>query len=451
MKRPFSLRTSKQRILTIVSVIFYVMVFNWTYRQLVVPTYDYWGLSYNPPAFGYLFLSWLVSLIPAFWMPVEFKRPSLLLFYFQYFILFIPSVFVLYNSSKPILPPEVALALVLLMFAGLSIIQSIYLLPIIRFKRIKIRYFLLFFYIVIVALLGYVIQKLAGNFRLANLTEIYKVRSVMNEIVSASGSRFGFYAQTWLAGFFLPFCFAIGAFAKRWRIIVFVAIGYLILFGVGGSKTTLFSMVYLTFVYLWLTRIKRYVTSAFAWGLSVLLLVPGLLGAVLPSVITTWYIAIVHVRTFTIPSLLISQYYEFFQNNPLTYMSHVNGVNRFINYPYDKPYSMIIGDYYYGGIINSNAGFWAGDGLAGFGPQGIIIMSFICAILLYLLDSLSRRYEPRFVAVMITFSATSFMNAPLSITLLTGGLGFSMLVLLILPNKGLLEVAFKKPLGKDFG
>lgn len=444
MNRPVQLHVCKQRILVILSVMFYVIVFNVTYKQLVASTYDYFGFSYNPPALGYLLLSWIVSIIPALWMPIEFKRPSLLLFYFQYVILFIPSVFILYHSSKPIIPPEVVLDLVLLMFIGLSIIQGVYLLPILRLKCIRVRYFSVFFILFMVALLGYILLKLSANFRLVNLTEIYEVRSAMKEMALASGSRLVFYAQTWMAGFFLPFCFAVGAFSKRWRIIAFVALGYLVLFGVGGSKTTLFSLLYITFVFLWLTRTKQYVTSAFIWGLSLLLAVPVLFGVVLPPIITTWYVAIVHVRTFAIPSLLIAQYYEFFQNNPLTYMSHVKGVNLFIDYPYDEPYSMIIGDYFYHRIINSNAGLWAGDGLAGFGPSGIIIMSVVCAIVFYLLDCLSRQYDARFVAVGITFVATSFMNAPLSIALLSGGLGFTMITLLVLPNKGLLKVAFKK-------
>ena len=444
MNRSFSLRVHKRRILLIVSVVFYVMVFNSTYKLLITPTYDYWGLSYNPSTLSYLLVSWAVSLIPALWMPTEFKRPSLLLFYIQYFVLFIPSVFVLYHSSRPILPPDEVLYLVLLMFVGLSIMQSVYLLPILRFQRAGFRYFGVIFVLFMATFLGYVLLKFSDNFRLANLVEIYEVRSAMSEVVSASGSRFGLYAQTWLAGFFLPFCFAVAAFSKRWWIIAFVAMGYLILFGIGGSKTTLFSMVYITFAYLWLTRSRQFVASAFVWGLSTLLVLPVFLEFMLPPIISKWYIAILHFRIFTIPSLLIAQYYEFFQHNPITYMSHVRGVNLLVDYPYDKAYSLLIGEYFYGGGMNANAGLWAGDGLAGFGLIGIVIMSAVCAIVFYLLDCLSRPYDARFVAVAITFAATSFMNAPLSTTLVTGGLGLFMITLLVLPNRGVLQVAFKR-------
>jgi hypothetical protein len=129
-------------------------------------------------------------------------------------------------------------------------------------------------------------------------------------------------------------------------------------------------------------------------------------------------------------------------------MSHVNGVNLFVHYPYDEAYSMIIGEYFYGSILNLNAGLWAGDGLAGFGPKGIVIMSFVCAIVFYILDCLSRSFDARFVAVSITFATITFANASLSTTLLSGGLGFLMLVLFVLPNKGLFQMAFKTPVIK---
>jgi len=443
MNRPFSLHIDKRRILLIVSVIFYVMVFNWAYKQLVAPTYGYFGLSYNPPAPSYLLVSWVVSLIPALWLPTEFKRPSLLLFYIQYFVLFIPAVFVLYHISKPTLSPEEVLCLVLLMFIGLSIIQSIYLLPILRFQRVVFRHFGVMFILSMAFLLGYVLLKFGRNFHLANLEDIYEVRSGMSEMVSASGSWLGPYVQTWLAGFFFPLCLAVGLFAKRRWIIVLVAMGYLILFGIGGSKTTLFSMVYIPFVYLWLTRFGRFVSSAFVWCLSTVLVLPVFLELIFPSIISKWYVAVLHFRIFSIPPLLIAQYYEFFKNNPLTYMSHVRGVNLLVDYPYDEAYSLLIGKFYYGGM-NANAGLWAGDGLAGFGLQGIVFMSVVCAIVFYLIDCLSRSYDTRFVAVAITFAATSFMNAPISTTLVTGGLGFFMMTLFVLPNRGLLQVAFKR-------
>ena len=156
-----------------------------------------------------------------------------------------------------------------------------------------------------------------------------------------------------------------------------------------------------------------------------------------------WYVAVVNFRTFSIPAHLIAQYYDFFGNNPLTYMSHVSGINMLIPYPYDMDIPRSIGMYYYEAPVGLNAGFWAGDGLAGFGPPGIIIMSVMCAVLFWVFDCIAKRYETRFVIIAATFIAVSFGNISLSTTIVSGGLGFLFIALFVLPSKGALHTVFR--------
>lgn len=433
------------RILFVLTIVAYVALFNWTYKTLVAPRYDFWGLSYNQVPDGYIFVSWLVAIIPALWMPLRFKRPSLLLFCFQYIVMYIPAVFILYHTSLPELKPQEAFMLVMLMFCGLSIIQSVYYVPLVSFKITKLPasgWWALFF-VGMASLLGYIIVILGGNFRLANLQEIYDVRTMAAETVAATGSRFGLYAIMWSAGFFLPFCFALGAYARRWWLLAVFALGYLVLFGIGGAKTTLFAFVYFPMVYLWLTRTGKNTPSVFVVGIGLLLAMGALLDFIVPSV-GFWYIAVVNFRTFGVPQLLIAQYFDFFRHNPLTYMSHVNGVNLFVQYPYDQDIARNVGAYCYGVPVGSNAGLWAGDGITGFGPIGIVIISIVCAVVFWIFDCTARRYNPRFVALAATFIAITFSNGPLSTTLLSGGWIILMVTLCVLPNKGLLRCAFKE-------
>lgn len=435
----------RPRILLVLSIVAYVAVFNWTYKTLVASHYDFWGLSYNQVPAGYIIASWLVSIIPALWMPLRFKRPSLLLFYMQYVVLYIPSVFILYHTSNPVLRPQEAFGLVMLMFCGLSIIQSIYFLPLISFKskRLPASSWWALYIVGLGSLLGYTVMILGGNFRLAGLQDIYDVRAMAADTVAATGSRFGLYAIMWSSGFFLPFCFALGAYARKWWLLAIFAVGYLILFGMGGAKTTLFAFVYFPMIYLWLTRTNRNTPSVFAVGTGLLLAMGALLNWIVPSV-GFWYIAVVNFRTFGVPQLLIAQYFDFFRNNPLTYMSHVNGVNLFLHCPYDQDIARTVGAYFYGVPVGSNAGLWAGDGITGFGPVGIVIVSVICAAVLWIFDCISKRYHPKFVALAATFIAITFSNAPFSTTILSGGWGILMVTLCVLPNKGILRCAFKE-------
>lgn len=433
------------RLMVVLSTLLYIAVFNFTYIKMIAPAYDYWGLTHNPTPWSYLAISWVVCIIPSFWMRLKIIRPSQILFLIQYYVIYIPACFILYNTSKPCLLPDDALNLVLLMFAGLSIIQLVYHLPLVSSRHVEINSSL--FWTVLIStmalLISYVVISFGGNFRLANLEEIYSVRSALAEAVEGRGTRFGFYAQMWLAGFFFPFCAAVGFEARRRWLLVLVAVGYLLLFGIGGSKTTLFSFVYFPAIVLWLKYTKRYSIPIFTLGLSSLLSLGILIDAVGFTNIAYWYVAVVNFRTFSIPAQLIAQFYDFFQNNPLTYMSHVSGVNLLIQYPYDMDISRLIGLNYYGAPVGSNAGFWAADGLTGFGPPGIIIMSLVCAILFWIFDSISGRCKPNFVIISLIFIATSFGNISLFTIVVSGGLGLLLITLFFMPKKGSLRTAFR--------
>jgi hypothetical protein len=292
-------------------------------------------------------------------------------------------------------------------------------------------------------LIGYTIFYFGGNFQIANLEEIYSVRSALAEAAEASGTRFVFYAQMWLAGFFFPFFAAVGVETKRRWLLVLAAGGYLLLFGIGGSKATLFSFIYFPAVILWLAYSNRHKVPIFALGLCCFLTIGVLMKLVGLTGAAYWYVAVVNFRTFSIPAHLIAQYYGFFSNYPLTYMSHVSGFNIVVPYKYDLDIPRSIGMHYYETPVGLNAGFWAGDGLAGFGPPGIIVMSVACAVLFWIFDSIAKRCEPRFVIIAATFIATSFGNISLSTTVVSGGLGLLLIALLVLPNKGTLRTAFR--------
>jgi hypothetical protein len=448
---PTILRHLKPRWILFLGIVAYIAIVNWTYVDFVATIYPFYGLSYNPPPLSYQLISWALSILPALWLPLDLRRPSLIFFLIQYLVIFIPAAFILYHCSKPPLSPDEALDLILLMFAGLSIMQSIYLLPRIRFGRIMLPFgtFWITFLSILIALSGYLLFTLGSHFHLAGLEGMYQVRLTTASILSQSGTLLGLYAQPWLAGFFLPLCCALSFFSKRYWILAFVAIGYLFLFGIGGSKSTLLAFIFIPCAYFWLRKTNKNSTIKLVCALSLILgsLIP--LSVFLPPQIIRWYVAIVHFRTFSIPSLLIAQYFDFFKHNPLTYMSHVNGINLFIQYPYSGDLPRIIGQYFYGGPVGLNAGLWAADGLASFGPIGIPIISMLAAIVLWILDSLSTPYDPRFVAVASTFIVLSFANVPLTTTLLSGGLGFLMITLVALPKSGLVRNALRGPLYQE--
>lgn len=429
-------RVSRPRLYLVAAVAIYVAMFNATYYALVVPVFGGWGFgATSPPAF-YFFTSVALSLIPALWMPVEFSRPSLLLFYIQYFLIFIPSSFIVYTSVRPELPEHDALTIVLAMFAGLCLIQAAYLFPArpIRALRLTPEAFWLSFVIIASAMIIYLALILGGGFRIVGFQDVYILRSEMGEIIAATGSRFGLYAQSLLSALVLPLLFATGMASRKPWVIVPVAAGYLFLFGIGGAKSTALAIIYLPLAAILLSRSPRRIPIYFVAGLTLALSLGYLSKALLPPPMHLAYTAIVHFRLFTVPPLTMPQYFEFFQTHPLTHLSHVTGFNWLIDYPYDLDIPYTIGAYFYGGPVGLNSGFWAGDGITAFGIWGIPIMSVVCASVFWLLDSASAEFDPTFVGLTLTFCTVFFGNVSLFTTLITGGLAAMMLLFLVAPR-----------------
>ncbi|MFA6920222.1 MAG: hypothetical protein WC216_00120 [Gallionella sp.] len=414
------------RFFLMLGVVAYIAAFLFSYEQWVAPRYAGWGLSYREVPAGYILISWALCLISALWMPRDLTRPSQLLFYIQYFVIFIPASFILYHSGRPGFPPEEVLIIVFALFSGLTILQASYKLPLLDIKRdgLSARVFWRIFWCVAAGLVVYLLSVFGSHFQLADFKGIYDVRRTSSELVASSGGAFAGYAQTWLSGFILPFLFSVGVFRKRWGFVVTAAAGYLYLLGVGGSKSTMLAIVYLSAIYFLVRSGGKNAGVKIAICFAGLLLFPAVLTLTgsAGGAIDTWYVAIIHSRIFNIPALSIGQYYSFFENHPLTYGSHISGVNQFLTYPYDMDIPRTIGKYFYHAELTANVNMWAQDGIASFGLIGIPVVSVIAAVLFWSFDSIASRHDSRFVTVALGNIALSFANISLFTTIISGGL-----------------------------
>jgi hypothetical protein len=420
------LKILKARFYFLASVILYISVFLIGYEEWVAPKYTTWGMGYRDIPIGYILSSWLMCLIPAIWMPYDLTRPSQILFYIQYFVIFIPTTFILYHSVRPELAPELVLMINSSLFLGLMILQVGYKIQLFRIKKIYLsdRFLWRAFWIFSLFLPIYLMTVFGGHFQLADFEEIYKVRSSSTDIVEKSNSWFAGYAQMWLSGFVLPFIFATGVFKRRWGYVFLVLVGYLYLFGVGGSKATILAVVYLPAIYFLIRDGGKNAAIKIAICLAGVLAAPIMIifleGG--EGVMELWYLAVVHARTFSIPQLSIGQYYNFFSINPLTYGSHVTGIREFIDYPYDMDVPRVIGYYFYNADLGANVNFWGQDGIASFGLIGIPIVSLVVSVLFWVFDSIASVHDTRFVTLCLGNIALTFANISLFTTLFSGGL-----------------------------
>ncbi len=321
------------------------------------------------------------------------------------------------------------------MLVGLSIMQSVYLF---RVRPLRLGCWpqwavTLAFGVSFFALLVYVAITFRSVFQLVSFERVYDTRSAMVSLVAESGTRLGLYAQSWLAGVFLPVVFAIGLFERKYMLRLIAVGGYVFLFGVSGNKTTAVALVALPLLYLWTRKERSHASATFAWGVTAILWLGVLAVGSRVESLATWTVAVVNVRTFAIPPLLIVQYFDFFSTHPMTNLSHVTGLNALIRYPYEKDVGRTVADAYYSEPSQANAGMWAGDGLAAFGLPGIVAISIVCAALFLLVDAVACKSEVKRAVVSLGFIAITFANTSLFTTFVTGGLAIWLLTLGVSP------------------
>lgn len=426
----------KQRVLLILGVAAYVALFQWMYENYLYPNWDYYGFHYNPPPWPYLALSWIFSVTPGFWMPVELQRPSELAYWVLYLTVFIPSMFVpLYMGLDA--PDEISL-LMLTLYVGLAIIGSCYLLPLSRVRppRISSALFWKAFACVLVALAVWLIVVSWNHIQFLSFNDIYDLRDLQSE--SSEGTLVN-YAFMLLTGALNPFLMAYGLFFNRKWVWVAGVLGQLLVYGVGGTKGSILSIVFVLGFYALLKSGRHsfalrltYGTFALAAGLCLSYIAAGYDPAPLDL---HWVVLfVVLMRTLSVNGMLTGWYYNFFQTNPHTYFSHVRGLNWFLHYPYQRSVALEIGSVYIGpNDADPTAHFWATDGIGGLGLPGILLMSLFCAGVFWVLDSASRRHDPRLAALVTTYAAYNIANISIFTSLFSGGLGLLILLLYLMP------------------
>jgi hypothetical protein len=427
----------KQRLFNMLCVTIYLYAFINSYYSFIYPVYDYYGMGWNDVDRIAIFLIFFMNLSLAFFMPIKYSRPSQLFLLIQFLVVFLPASFVCLNSSLPLLPIDEVLLMLATMYGGMCIqifasnfgqvrTQNKIYSSITPYRFLKMTGLIA---ILITISAFYVLRDL---FQFSQLDELNKQRELLDDFSLGVFFRYGL---SWLLTVILPAIFSTGLMLKGWPRMLAIGggtAGFIILFGLTGTKTSLLSPVIICLIFFLLKNRKHSFIGLCALFFSVLVFVPYLLVFLnVNEVIQTWFVGIVNFRILSVPQLLYSQYLDFFSKNPITYGSHINLMGVFIDYPYQDQVYKVIGDYYYPeSNMTANAGMWAQDGLAGFGVFGIIIISCIFSITMMVLDAVAKVHNARWVGASMAMISMFISNASLFTTLITGGLGLMICILL---------------------
>jgi hypothetical protein len=77
---------------------------------------------------------------------------------------------------------------------------------------------------------------------------------------------------------------------------------------------------------------------------------------------------------------------------------------------------------------------WATDGLGALGLPGILVISAVCALVFWAMDSAARGHDIRFAALATTYAAYNLANISIFTSLYSGGLAILILTLFFMPR-----------------
>ena len=431
-----------QRMLLVFGVIGYVALFQWMYENYLYPNWDYAGFHYYPPPAIYLALGWLLSATPSLWMPMRLTRPSQLAYWVLYLTVFIPSMFVPFYVGLDA-PDEIS-RLVLVLLAGFAITGASYLLPLACLRPIRIppRIFWKLLGCIAGGLAMWMLVVFRHHLQIVSFLDVYDLRDAANDV--AEGSQVN-YAFMLLTGAINPLLMGYGLWQRRWWMLACGVGGQLLVYSIGGTKGSILSIPFILGFYL-LFRV-RFFLFAHKLTFGILTLVGGLCLSWRivdgdPGPIHVLVLFVVLMRTLSMEGLLTAQYHYFFQRNPFTYYSHIKGVNLLVHYPYQFSLGQEIGVAFAGTTdMDANAHFWATDGIGSMGLPGILLVSLICTLVFWVLDSAAQQHDPRLSALIVSFSAFNLANLSIFTTLLSGGFGLLILLLYLLPSRKQMECA----------
>ena len=416
------------------AITLYVALYNWLYVTWLAPHFSYSGITYNEPSAGILGLAWLLALLPSLWMPVELVRVSQVPFWLIYLMVYIPSMFG--PMYMALLPSQEIAALMLYFLGGLLALSMVYLVPPVRlrFHLIPRTFFWKLLGLGTAALDLWVIAVFHSHIHLVGFNDVYTLRSASDELAQGTGVG---YAMMLLSSVINPLYMAKGLVTRRKALIVFGFLNQLLLYSAGGSKAVILSVVIITGLYMLIGRTGRRFGLRLAWAVAAILVVLCVISTLKNvSPILSFALSLLFMRTFAVGGYNTGVYSEFFHSHPLTYLSTVHGIDLIVHYPYSSALGLQIG-YYEMRItgLDMNAHFWATDGIAAFGPPGIIFISILCALVLWILDSAAKRHNVMFASLTVAFVTLNLTNSSLFTTVISGGLGLLIILLLTMPDE----------------
>lgn len=421
-----------------ISVLLYCAAFHYSYVNWISPVWAYAGLAYRTPSPALLALSYSLAALLCVVSPLKLRRSSQAIYWVLYFTVYIPGLFVpLFLQLDPVL----ALFLLQLSLAsGMLVIAVSYRFPLLKLRRHPLSSGLFWEIFAVVYIVGNVALVVAyrNNLHFASIETMYSLRHQAGRVLKENPA-IGYVSQL-LANVLNPLLMAYGLSSRRRYLTAVGILGELLVYSASPMKVAILSPFLVAGLFYtikkdlggWVPKLGLSL-AGICFSLTTLVI-----GAQPGALFNLASVAL--VRTIAIPGMMMGEYQYFFENQPHTYLGTVSGVNLFVANPYTLSLGVELGAFYgikessERGRSNSNANFFATDGIAGFGLAGIPMMGILCAAVFWALDSCARSYSMQFSVPTLAMVMISLGNVSLFTTLLGNGLIVWMLLFVIMPR-----------------
>jgi glycosyltransferase involved in cell wall biosynthesis len=421
------------RALAALGALAYIASLHWSYAT-VMAEWRYMGYTYDAPPLAFVVLAWCIAIVPSFWMPLRFRRPSQVAYWLLYIVVFVPACIVPLYTVR--LDPNILTVFSLTLFAAFGLLGGIYWLPLLRVPRIRIPRKFFWAGIILLSVLFYALILSAYGLkpRFLSLAAIYELRATFKAAQSAGNGMLG-YVVGWQSNAINPLLIAHGLISRNVGWVLLGVLGQGVIYSITGYKSALFSAALLLAVLLALHSRGKRMGLYFIWGSVALVLSSALL--------KLWwgsgaFFSIFVRRLIITPGLLTGYYFQYYLGAPKMLLSH-SILRSFVNYPTAVPPAFQISAAYFADpSISANANLWA-DAYANFGFYGIFAFTFIIGLVMWLFDSFSNHRDLRMAALLFCMSAFYLTNTALLTSLLTHGAGLALLIAYLLPRTGACE------------
>lgn len=418
--------SARSRSKMLLCVATYVLSFQWSYSNVLVPVYWYVGYR-SSSSFGVRLLGIGLAVLPAVWMPSRLVRPSQLVYWLLYLTVIIPVATVTLHSYPGTF--HYALSAVLSVIGAFALLGFVYKIPVRPYSRGRLQQHQFWAMLIVIAAASYtaILATFGLKIDLPSFSEVGLLRMEYKEALMYANPLVA-YTVDWMGYVVNPFFIVVGFMSQRRLALVAGIVGQFLIYAITGFRTMLLSTFFLAALFILLRAPDRLGSRI---GLSAVGMALG------SSALYIWagsvlLASLVLERLTAMPGLLTGYYFAFFTSNPKMLLSH-SVLRHFITNPYSQEPPLLIGNTFFPGTgMYANVNLWA-DAFANFGYPGVLAFTALLGLLFWTYDSITARHGVRFSALVLAMPAVALANTGLLTCMLSHGMGFAFLVMLAAP------------------